>query len=473
MKKARPLYDCLGKGQLAFVAFDSILNDDGASQCDAAPAPFVAPVFSYASMASLNIRETSGWLRDCHIDVSHGPIEWPESAGAESPNPGTQGFIVLKDHLPRATSGRKAWPRRLCGVAASLAIAAVAIYALTHAIKKLDLAKVMSIAQATDSRLIALALALVAMSYASLTLYDLLALRTIGRSDIPYRMAALASFTSYPIAHGIGAVALIAPVIRYRIYSRYELRAIDIANISVLTGLTFWLGNLTALGLSLMLDPEAFGWVEYWPPTLNRAVATTLLAGVLAFAVWSWPGRRSKRWRMQLPRGPLVLLQIVVGLFDLGTVALAMYVLIPAGLNIELSRLTAVFIAATLLGFASHAPAGIGVFDATLLLGLGGDDKEPLIAALLIFRVLYHLLPLVAALALFGSVEAWRSLRTVAPLASSGRGVQLQADHAGDDQTEADQSDGVDGFAVQQHAGDDAADRADAGPYRVSGAKRK
>jgi hypothetical protein len=71
--------------------------------------------------------------------------------------------------------------------------------------------------------------------------------------------------------------------------------------------------------------------------------------------------------------------------------------------------MTAVFIAATLLGFASHTPAGLGVFDAAILLGLGGDDKEPLLAALLMFRFLYHFLPLVLALALFGGVEAWRA----------------------------------------------------------------
>jgi hypothetical protein len=70
-----------------------------------------------------------------------------------------------------------------------------------------------------------------------------------------------------------------------------------------------------------------------------------------------------------------------------------------------------VFIAATLLGFASHAPAGLGVFDATILIGLGGEDKEPLIAALLMFRLLYHFLPFVLALALFGSVEGWRGWR--------------------------------------------------------------
>jgi hypothetical protein len=53
----------------------------------------------------------------------------------------------------------------------------------------------------TSGYLVDLALVLVAISYGSLTLYDLLALRTIGRNDVPYRIAVLASFTSYPIAH--------------------------------------------------------------------------------------------------------------------------------------------------------------------------------------------------------------------------------------------------------------------------------
>ena len=356
---------------------------------------------------------------------------------------------------------------------ASLAVASVAIYALTHAIKKLDIAHVVSIAQATDPRLIALALGLIALSYASLTFYDLLALRTMGRSDIPYRMAALGSFTSYPIAHGIGAVALISPIIRYRVYSSYKLGAIDIAIISFLTGLTFWLGNLTALVLSLLIDPDAFSWVEYWPPTLNRVVAVALLAGVIGFVIWSWPGRRSTRWPVRLPSGALVLVQIAIGLFDLSTAALAMYVLIPANLDIEASRLMAVFIAATLLGFASHAPAGIGVFDATILLGLGGDDKEPLLAALLIFRILYHLTPFVLALALFGSVEAWRTLRRVTPPTVLDRGVQLEANHTGDDQDQADQAYRIGGLAVKKHAGQDAADSANAGPHRIGGAERK
>lgn len=302
----------------------------------------------------------------------------------------------------------------LLSIAVGLVVAAMAIYALTHALKHVDFAQVLEVVRNTNSGVIALALVLVVTSYGSLTVYDLLALRTIGRTEIPYRIAALASFTSYPIAHGIGAVALVSPVIRYRIYSANGLGAVDVANICFLTGLTFWLGNLTALALSLLIDPGAISLFDYLPQSLNQSLAVALLLGIAAFLVWSWLSPRSigtRRWPVRLPSGPMVLLQIAIGVFDLSAAALAMYVLIPAGLNIDIFRLTTVFIAATLLGFASHTPAGIGVFDAAILLGLGGDDKEPLIAALLMFRFLYHFLPFLIALALFGGVEAWRSLR--------------------------------------------------------------
>jgi uncharacterized membrane protein YbhN (UPF0104 family) len=300
------------------------------------------------------------------------------------------------------------------GAVVGLVIAGAAVFGLMHALKNVDYNEVFAAVRRTDSRLIALALMFVAISYASLTLYDLLALRTIGHREVSYRIAALASFTSYPIAHGMGAVALVSPIIRYRVYSHHGLGAVDVAKICFLTGLTFWLGNLTALGLGLLGDPAAVTVFDYLPPVFNRLLAAGLLAGVAAFVIWSWFAPRyigTRRWAVRLPSGPLVLVQILVGIIDLAAAALAMYVLLPAGSNIEIHRLVTVFIAATLLGFASHAPAGIGVFDATIVLGLGGDDKESMIAALLMFRFVYHLLPFVIALALLGGVEGWRALR--------------------------------------------------------------
>ena len=360
------------------------------------------------------------------------------------------------------------------GAILSILIASGAIFALTHALKNIDYDLVLGIIRDTQPSVIALALVMVTASYASITLYDWLALHTMGRRDVPYRIAALASFTSYPIAHGIGAVALISPVIRYRIYSKHRLGAMGVANICFLTGLTFWLGNMTALGFSLLYQPAALGVIDHLPAWANRLFALVLLGGVGFYLVWSWLHPRQigrSKWLVKLPSGPLVLVQILVGLLDLTAAAISMYVLLPAGVDISFFRLIAVFIAATLLGFASHAPAGLGVFDATILIGLGDENREQLLAALLMFRFLYHLVPLTIALVLFGGVEAWRSFRAkrsaaAAAAVSDGR-VELEPDHADDDQRQADDANRIGRLAVEQHAENDAADGAYSGPHRI------
>ena len=52
------------------------------------------------------------------------------------------------------------------------------------------------------------------------------------------------------------------------------------------------------------------------------------------------------------------------------------------------------FVAAVLLGFLSHAPGSLGVIEATMLVGLPQFPKEELLASLLVFRVLYFIIPL-------------------------------------------------------------------------------
>jgi uncharacterized membrane protein YbhN (UPF0104 family) len=258
-----------------------------------------------------------------------------------------------------------------------------------------------------------LAFGLVTLSYGSLTLYDWLALQMIGRADIPYRIAALASFTSYPIAHGTGAVLPVSSAVRYRIYSPHGVGPANVARICFLTGLTFWLGNLTALALSILVEPMAISSIDQLTPATNRALAIAILVGILVYIAWTWNGSGTlgrRQWSVRVPSGRNVFLQIGIGLVDLGAAALAMYVLIPDALHVELARVIVVFIAATLLGFASHAPAGIGVFDATVLVGLGGEHTEQLLAVLLLFRLFYHLIPFVLSLALFGAVEAYRNV---------------------------------------------------------------
>ena len=306
---------------------------------------------------------------------------------------------------------RLSW--RWLGALLSIAIATIAFMALSKALKGVDFAHVLSAMHMVPPGSIALSLVLVAISYGSLTLYDWLALQMIGRGDIPFRVAALANFTSYPISHGTGAVLLVSSAVRYRIYAPHGIGPAGVARICFLTGLTFWLGNLTALALSTLHEPGAISRIDQLSPEINRFIAVAILVGILAYVAWTWNGIRTlggRNWSVPVPSGRNVFFQIGIGLVDLGAAALTMYVLIPVTMDVGVAQVIVVFIAATLLGFASHAPAGIGVFDATILVGLGGEHTEQLLAVLLLFRLFYHLIPFVLSLTLFGAVEAYRNV---------------------------------------------------------------
>ncbi|MGY4342317.1 uncharacterized membrane protein YbhN (UPF0104 family) [Bradyrhizobium sp. LM2.9] len=190
---------------------------------------------------------------------------------------------------------------------------------------------------------------------------------------------------------------------RYRIYSAYGLNAIDVAKICFLAGLTFWLGNAAVLGLGISYHPEAAAAIDQLPPWLNRTLAMMIIVGLVAYVVWVWTQPRMVGrgpWTVMLPGGPLTLLQITIGIIDLGFCALAMYVLVPDEPNLGFVVVAVIFVSATLLGFASHSPGGLGVFDAAMLVGLWQMDREELLGGMLLFRVLYYLSPFVISVVL-------------------------------------------------------------------------
>jgi uncharacterized membrane protein YbhN (UPF0104 family) len=294
------------------------------------------------------------------------------------------------------------------GLALSISIIIAALVVLYRMLHNIDLDEVVIALRATSIYEIALAAAFVAAGYVTLTFYDLFALRTIGRGDVSYWTAALAGFTSYSVGHNLGASVFTGGAVRYRIYSASGLSAVDVAKICFVAGLTFWLGNATVLGLGIAYEPEAASAINQAPPILNRVLAIIALAVLAGYVAWVWIAPRAighKNWKVTLPGGPLTLLQIIIGIIDLGFCALAMYVLVPNDPHIGFITLAVIFVSATLLGFASHSPGGIGVFDAAMLVALWQFDKEELLAGLLIFRLLYYIVPFALSLAILGIRE--------------------------------------------------------------------
>jgi glycosyltransferase 2 family protein len=295
------------------------------------------------------------------------------------------------------------------GFALSLAIFVIAAFVLYHILRDINPRELLAALKATDRRTLIIAACFVAAAYLTLTFYDLFALRTIGRADVPYRVAALGSFTSYAVGHNIGASVFSGGAVRYHIYSKFGLSVVDVTKICFVAGLTFWLGNVTVLGLGVLCAPGAARAIDQLPLWLNRGFAFLLLALLAAYVAWVWTKPRvigREGWCLRLPGGPLTLVQIVIGIVDLSCSAAAMYMLMPDQPNLGFVTIAVIFVAATLLGFASHAPGGLGVFDAAMLVALWQFQKEDLLAGLLLFRLLYYIIPFVISLVILG-VREW------------------------------------------------------------------
>lgn len=289
------------------------------------------------------------------------------------------------------------------GVVISVAVIGIACYVLYHMLRGIDRNEVIEAIKSTEPSQIGMAALFVAAGYFTLTFYDLFAVRAIGHAHVPYRINALAAFTSYSIGHNVGASVFTGGAVRYRIYSAYGLNAIDVAKICFLAGLTFWLGNAAVLGLGIAYHPEAAASIDQLPAWLNRTAALMIIVGLVGYVVWVWTQPRvvgRGPWTVMLPGGPLTLLQIAIGIIDLGFCALAMYVLVPDEPNLGFVVVAVIFVSATLLGFASHSPGGLGVFDAAMLVGLWQMDREELLGGMLLFRVLYYLSPFVISVIL-------------------------------------------------------------------------
>ena len=307
---------------------------------------------------------------------------------------------------------RIGWNR--IGFLVSGTIIVVAVVVLVRVLRDIEVSEVVQALRESETKDIALAALFVAFGYFTLTFYDLFALRTIGRADMPYRVAALGGFTSYAIGHNVGASVFTGGAVRYRIYSAWGLDAIAVAKVCFIAGLTFWLGNATVLGLGIAYAPQAATAIDQLPPWLNRTAAILILVVLTSYVAWVWSKPRvigRSDWQITLPGGPSTLLQITIGIVDLTFCALAMYVLVPDEPNTSFVAVAVIFVSATLLGFASAAPGGIGVFDAAMLVALWQYDKEELLAGLLLFRLIYYVVPFALSLGILGIRELMLATR--------------------------------------------------------------
>lgn len=313
--------------------------------------------------------------------------------------------------LLEALRGRlPASPLHLMGAAASLAVIAVAAIVLEKTFSNLSLFEIGAALTETSAKQIAAAALFAALSYLALTGYDFAALRLIG-AKTSARAALLASFASCAISFTLGFPLVTAPALRFWVYSREGLSAAQILKITLITGVTFWLGMIAVLGAGLAAGAGALTAVDGLPASINALLGAAVLAALGYYCFWSSRGPRRISLRghfFELPGPGPAAAQIALGAVDVCCAGAALFVLLPEGQAADFAGFIAAYVFACLLGVVSHAPGGVGVFEAAMLHALPSAAPESLVAALLLFRVIYYLAPFVLALVLLWADDSAR-----------------------------------------------------------------
>jgi phosphatidylglycerol lysyltransferase len=303
--------------------------------------------------------------------------------------------------------------------AAVVLVAAFVIHRLSGEIHLNDIRNAIS---ATPWPSILLSFGFTVISFIAMGLYDVLAARRVAPDRVPTRIAAFAGLVGYAISNAIGFHVLVGGPVRYRIYAAAGLDAVDVGRIVGISAFTFFSGLATVVGVAFLADPAGVPFLDRFTPFADRAIGAAIVLAIAALVLWLSFGRREISllgWRLPLPGGVSVLFQIIVGAVDIAAAAAALYVLLPADIASGFAVFAVLFVVAIVAGSISHAPGGLGVLEATILIGLGAGTRPDAIAALVVFRVIYYFIPLALAGTALLVFETYRARATV--LAASGK----------------------------------------------------
>jgi uncharacterized membrane protein YbhN (UPF0104 family) len=244
--------------------------------------------------------------------------------------------------------------------------------------------------------------------YVTLAAYDGLALSHL-RKKLNFVFVACCALTTYALSHTIGASAFTGAVIRYRAYTAKGLNAAEVGVLVTFCSLTFSLGVMLLVGVAFLLSPTLQDrYADLLPPELVRWLAIGILLVVGLYVLGSalrLPDLRIRGFTVSYPRLPIALKQIAVAPVELVFAGGILYFALPEAGNPGYVVVLGVFAVSFALALLSHAPGGLGVFELAVLMGLPDFEPEAVLAALVVFRIFYFLIPLVIGLGLVALFE--------------------------------------------------------------------
>lgn len=286
------------------------------------------------------------------------------------------------------------------GALISAVVVGFALWFMYGTLHSINLRDILRHLESQSFSSIGLGLAITAVSYITITGYDVTALKHINKI-VPYPRAALSAFLASTFGNNIGFAILTGTSIRYRIYSPVGLSAIEIAGVSSMCALTTLLGMSFVFSLAMILKstnadqtgiPIPHEYLQF-----TGGLVLTLIISYLVYSTIAPVTLRTENWSLKLPSAKTTLLQILLATTNLSLVALLIYVLLPDETNISYIAFIGVFALALIAGSASNVPGGIGVFESVLLVGLPHINPAALLGSILLFRCIYYLTPLAIA----------------------------------------------------------------------------
>lgn len=302
------------------------------------------------------------------------------------------------------------WPRYFLAAA----VTTLAVFLLHRTLSQYDWKELVNAVTAVSSGHLAGALGFTTLSYFSLTFFDYLALH-YARHPLPYRRAAIASFTSLSIGHTVGLAALSSGAIRYRFYSRWGLRGSEVAQVIVFSGMTVGLGLAIVGGAALLFEPDLAMEVLGLSRASVHLVAAVALALPVAYVSAAALLRRAVSIRgreVRMPTLKLALAQLVIGPLNFVLVAAALHQAVLSLADVSYLSVASAYVSANVATLITHVPGGLGVIEAVLVYLLPGTG---LIGAILVFRFAYFVVPLVFGLGTLAFSELAVSRRAHRP----------------------------------------------------------
>jgi uncharacterized membrane protein YbhN (UPF0104 family) len=293
------------------------------------------------------------------------------------------------------------------GIAASVAIAGLAAYVLYTTFQRISFADVLANVRATPASTLLLAAACAAGAFTVLAAYEVAVVRYV-KHCIGRAKPVITALIAFPLGHAVGQTLLSGSALRYRMYAPAGFSAMEVGATVLLCGMPYALAFGLLLDLALVFSADAlaplFRISSEWLFVLG-CVGLVKDAGYLLF-VW----RRKKPirlggWAVNVPTLRMTVLQLVVGVTDIVLISSVLYLLLPESADIALLPFIAIYLASILVGVVSHVPAGLGVLESMLLLLMPHVPPEQLLASVLLYRVIYEVIPLVLALGLWGAYE--------------------------------------------------------------------